>query len=200
MAARVPLITTTAAPADRGQRGPRMTFEELYDAHFDFVWRSLRRLGVPSTDLEDAAQEVFLTVHRRLADFEPRAKLTTWLFKICMRAARDRRRRAHVRRELADSPGFDDLADSSPDVTSSIERRQDLELFEAALDAMDLDQRAVFVLFELEAVTGQDIADVLEIPLGTVYSRLRLGREAFRKSVLRKAAARGQPPRLEKTP
>jgi len=169
-----------------------MTFEELYDAQFDFVWRSLRRLGVPAADLEDSAQEVFMTVHRRLAEFEPRAKVTTWLFKICMRAARDRRRRAHVRRELLDAHDFDALADAAPDVTSELERRQDLELFDAALDDMEFDQRAVFVLFELEALSGQDIADALEIPLGTVYSRLRLAREAFRRRVRRQAErARG---------
>jgi RNA polymerase sigma-70 factor, ECF subfamily len=167
-----------------------MTFEELYDVQFDFVWRSLRRLGVPAADLDDSAQEVFLTVHRRLPDFEPRAKVTTWLFKICMRAARDRRRRAHVRRERLDGAGVDDLADGTPDVSSELERRQDLELFDAALDGMEFDQRAVFVLFELEAVGGQEIADALEIPLGTVYSRLRLARDAFRKSVLRQAARR----------
>lgn len=169
-----------------------MTFEELYDAQFDFVWRSLRRLGVPASDLEDSAQEVFMTVHRRLAEFEPRAKVTTWLFKICMRAARDRRRRAHVRRELLDARDFDALADGAPDAMSELERRQDLEQFDAALDAMDFDQRAVFVLFELEAMTGQDIADALDIPLGTVYSRLRLAREAFRQRLLWQAGrARG---------
>jgi len=171
-----------------------MTFEELYDAQFDFVWRSLRRLGVPASDLEDSAQEVFMTVHRRLAEFEPRAKVTTWLFKICMRAARDRRRRAHVRRELLDARDFDALADGAPDAMSELERRQDLEQFDAALDAMDFDQRAVFVLFELESQSCEEIASGLGIPVGTVYSRLHKARGEFQRVYERMTRDKGARP------
>jgi RNA polymerase sigma-70 factor, ECF subfamily len=162
-----------------------VTFDELYDQHFDFVWRSLRRLGVPPADLQDVAQEVFLVVHRRLPHFEARSKVTTWLFSISLHAARDRRRRAHVRREVADATLVEELVDRGADASLLLERRQDLELFEAALMSMDLEQRAVFTLFELEGVSGPEIAEALEIPLGTVYSRLRLAREAFRHAVLR---------------
>ena len=69
-----------------------MTFKEVYDEHFRFVWRSLRRLGVRESDVPDAVQDVFLVVHRRLAEFEGRSKVTTWLFGICFRVARDRRK------------------------------------------------------------------------------------------------------------
>jgi RNA polymerase sigma-70 factor (ECF subfamily) len=165
-----------------------MTFREVYDEHFRFVWRSLRRLNVGEADVPDAAQEVFLVVHRRLPEFEGRAKITTWLFRICLRVARDRRRRASVRREVADPAVLEAREDPAADATVAIERREDLELFEHALETMDLDQRAVFTLFEIERMTGQDIADSLEIPLGTVYSRLRLAREAFRRAVSRLAA------------
>jgi RNA polymerase sigma-70 factor (ECF subfamily) len=167
-----------------------MTFDELYDQNFDFVWRTLRRLGVPDADLPDVAQEVFVVVHRRLGSFVERAKVTTWLFRIAVRAARDRRRKAHVRREVS---GEDWLA-REPDRTEGplgvLERRDDRALFDRAISSMDLEQRAVFCAFELEGMTGQDIALALEIPLGTVYSRLRLGRERFRAFVLR--ATRGQ--------
>jgi RNA polymerase sigma-70 factor, ECF subfamily len=167
-----------------------VTFDDLYDRHFDFVWRSLRRLGVQGADLHDAAQDVFLVVHRRLGDFEERSKVTTWLFRICFHTARDRRRRAHVRREVLDPVLLDGVHDPSTDATALLEQRDDLELFDDALASMDFDQRAVFTLFELEGMTGDDIAEALEIPLGTAYSRLRLAREAFRRAVVRGAARR----------
>jgi RNA polymerase sigma-70 factor (ECF subfamily) len=173
--------------------GGAVTFDELYDEHFDFVWRSLRRLGVPAADLHDVAQEVFLVVHRRLGDFEARSKVTTWLFRIAFHAARDRRRRAHVRREVLDTTALDHSVDPATDATALLERRDDLALFDEALDAMDLDQRAVFTLFELEGLSGDEIADTLEIPLGTAYSRLRLARDAFRRAVLRGEARRRGP-------
>lgn len=158
-----------------------MDFRAVYEEHFDFVWRSLRRLGVREADVPDALQETFLVVFRRLPEFEGRAKMTTWLFRICMRVAHDRLRLAHNRRELLDEQAVDACLDESSDVGHQAERREDLAHLEAALARMDLDQRAVFVLFELEGLSGDEIAEALQIPLGTVYSRLRLGREAFRK-------------------
>ncbi len=166
-----------------------MTFQDVYDEHFRFVWRTLRRFNVPEADLPDATQEVFVVVHRRLPEFEGRAKLTTWLFRICLRVAKDRRRRAHVRHEVAVSEPDERVA-AGPDASAVLERRDDLALFDAAMAHLDLDQAAVFTLFELEAMTGQQIAETLDVPLGTVYSRLRLAREAFRKAAIRLAAQR----------
>ncbi|HSU39520.1 MAG TPA: sigma-70 family RNA polymerase sigma factor [Polyangiaceae bacterium] len=166
-----------------------MTFEDLYEQNFEFVWRTLRRLGVPAADLPDVAQEVFLVVHRRLADFEERGKVTAWLFRISARAARDRRRRAHVRREVAADGPLAEAPDPGPDPSVSLERAGDRALLEQALSALDQDQREVFTAFELEGLSGQAIATALEIPLGTVYSRLRLGRERFRQGVARVLAA-----------
>lgn len=165
-----------------------MTFEEVYERHFDFVWKSLRRLGVPPRDLPDVAQEVFVVVHRRLASFEARAKVTTWLFQICFHAARDRNRRAHVRREVADSAALDAQAGHEERADQLLERRDDLAMFDAVLDGMSADHRAVFVMFELSEMTGDDIAETLGLPLGTVYSRVRLAREAFRRGVARLTA------------
>src|SRR5262245_64172476 len=121
-----------------------MKFDELYERHFDFVWSSLRRLGVPLADLPDVTQEVFVVVHRRLPEFEERAKVTTWLFRICFHAARDRRRRAHVRHELVDENALERAEDPTDGAELIAERRDDLALFYEALDAMDLEQRAVF--------------------------------------------------------
>jgi RNA polymerase sigma-70 factor (ECF subfamily) len=165
-----------------------LTFKEVYEEHFRFVWRSLRRLGVPESDASDAAQDVFLVVHRRISEFEGRSKVTTWLYGICYRVARDRRRLAHVRRKVDDEDLIDQKADETADVAGEAERRQGLAILEALLDELPLDQRAVFTLFELEGMTGDAIAEALEIPVGTVYSRLRLAREQFRKSLGRMQA------------
>lgn len=162
-----------------------MTFREVYEEHFRFVWRSLRRLGVRESDVPDAVQDVFIVVHRRLPEFEGRSKVTTWLFGICFRVAGDRRKLAHVRRRAEGDEPLLDTPDERVDVAAEAERRQAVALLEAILDEFPLEQRAVFTLFELEGMSGEDIAETLEIPLGTVYSRLRLAREAFRKATAR---------------
>jgi len=174
-----------------------MTFEEVYRRHFQFVWRTLRYLGVRTADLPDVAQEVFLVVHRRLPDFDSRALVTSWLFRICMNASRNERRRAHVRREQLNPEAIASVAEEAPNPTSRLEAHEDAILFEAALDSMALEQRAVFVLFELVGMSGADMAETLEIPLGTAYSRLRLARDAFRRAIVRERARRDAPGRRD---
>lgn len=161
------------------------SFPDVYDEHFRFVWRSLRRLGVPEADVADAAQEVFVVVHRKLEGFEGRAKLATWIFGICLRIASRRRNSPAKRREVHDEAAIANQIDPGDGAAAEVERRDRLRVLDALLDDLPLEQRAVFVLFELEAMTGEDIAEALEIPLGTVYSRLRLAREAFERGVKR---------------
>src|SRR5690242_19825197 len=97
------------------QAPPLPPFETLYREQFAFVWRSLYRLGIREADISDSAQEVFLVAHRRLQEFEGRAKLTTWLFRICLNVARDQLRRAHVRREVLDEATLEGEVSSSLD-------------------------------------------------------------------------------------
>lgn len=170
---------------DQERKACPMTFEEVYDEHFNFVWRSLRRLGVSEADVQDAAQDVFVIVYNKLAGFEGRSKISTWLFSICMHIAKDRRRSAHERRRSPEEIDFQERADPQADVGAAVERRQGAEWIEIILNEMPDEQRAAFVLFELEAQTCEQIASLLGIPLGTVYSRLRLAREAFKKSLAR---------------
>ncbi|EYF00751.1 RNA polymerase sigma factor [Chondromyces apiculatus] len=162
-----------------------MNFREVYEQHFRFVWRSLRRLGVRESDVQDAAQDVFLVVHRKLAEFEGKSKLSTWLFGICYRVASDRKKLAHERRRADGDEPLLDCADERVDVAAVAERRQALAVLERMLDELPLEQRAVFTLFELEEMTGEDIAEALGISVGTVYSRLRLARETFKKAAAR---------------
>jgi RNA polymerase sigma-70 factor (ECF subfamily) len=165
---------------------PALRVEDVYRENFDFVWRSLRHLGLADADVEDAVQDVFLVVHAKLSTFEHRAQVTTWIYGICLRVAQARRRRAYVRRELPTDP-VDMPVDAARegDAEAALERRQAEDLLDQVLDTMPIEQRAVFTLFELDGRTSEQIAELCEIPLGTVYSRLRLAREAFRRATVR---------------
>jgi len=169
-------------------------FPALYERHFDFVWRTLRHLGVREADLSDACQDVFVIVHRRFPSFEARAKVTSWLFQICFNLARDRRRRAHARGEvLGDELSLERAQNEGLDAFSELVRQDKLALFEAALLTMDLEQRAAFILFEIEGMTGPEAAAAMDVPVGTAYSRLRRAREAFREAVQRARAEQAAP-------
>jgi len=170
-----------------------MKFEEVYDGEFAFVWRTLRRLGVPESDVADAAQEVFLVVHRRLAEFEGRARLTTWLFRICYNVARDRGRRAYQRHELSETAFLEEAIHPGRAPDAALQESRDLQVLESALAALNLQQRAVFTSFELEEMSCEQIAEALDLPLGTVYSRLRLARAAFARAAQRELARRRGP-------
>jgi len=161
------------------------TFREVYDAHFRFVWRSLRRLGLREQEAEDALQEVFVVVHRKLGEFEGRSKITTWLFSICMRVAKDAKNRAHVRRHVPDADVGERPDDATKDPAAQAELRERAAILEEILESMPIEQRAVFSLYELEGMRGEDIAELCDVPLGTVYSRLRLAREHFQRAVAR---------------
>jgi RNA polymerase sigma-70 factor (ECF subfamily) len=165
-----------------------LDLDEIHARHADFVWRSLQRLGVRPADLEDALQEVFIVVHRRLASFEHSARVTTWLFGICLRVAVAHNRRAHVRRErTAAAPDWLEN-ELSPDVPSpehaALEREGQAEL-EALLDQLDPVKRATVVMFELEGMTAPEIAIVTDVPISTVYSRLATARETLKRAAER---------------
>lgn len=164
---------------------PSMTLEDIYSKHGDFVWRTLRRHGIPQEDSADAIQEVFLTVHRTLDRFEGRSSLTTWLFTICRSVARDRSRRAHRRYEISYADLAGDGVDVRADAEARVEHNRRLGLLETILAGLDEDLRNVFILFELEDMTGEEISEAIGVPVGTVYSRLRLARTAFRQAVAR---------------
>lgn len=171
--------------AEDGELGaaPAHVFRDLYDAHFRFVWRALRRLGVREADLMDLTQNVFVIVHRKLTSFEGRSDVTTWLFGICRRVARDYRRSAPIRREVpADARSLASLAEPEAPPEALDEARLSAAA-EALLDRLPEKLRVVFVLFELEEMSGEEIALLLQIPVGTVRSRLRLAREAFQREV-----------------
>jgi RNA polymerase sigma-70 factor (ECF subfamily) len=152
----------------------RPTLRQVFDEHAAFVWRTLRHLGVPESDIEDSCQDVFVAIHRKLDGFEGRSSLKTWIYGICLRVASDRRRRAHVRRELpvADLPS----RAVEPTQVDDYERGRARALLSALLDQLDEDKRAVFVLYEIEGLPMKEIAKAVGCPLQTAYSRLHAAR------------------------
>jgi RNA polymerase sigma-70 factor, ECF subfamily len=163
-------------------------FEAIYREHHPFVWRSVRRLGIPDAEVDDVVQDVFMVVHRRLGDFEGRSSVRTWLFGIAYRVVRDRRRSfaARVNRERQVEPG---RPPTQPDQRAS--RHQAVLALDDMLAELDDDQRATFVMAEVLRMTAPEIAEVTEVKLNTVYSRLRRGREAFEAALQRYLASNG---------
>jgi RNA polymerase sigma-70 factor (ECF subfamily) len=162
---------------------------EIYAQHADFVFRNLRRLGVIESAIDDAVQDVFLVVHRRLGDFEARAQMTTWLFGIVLRVAQSYRRSAMRRRaRLSDTPAseIDDVpATTSESPIDLLERREATTLLHRLLDELDDDKRAMLVCIELEQMTVPEAAESLGLNLNTAYGRLRAARAAFNDAVAR---------------
>lgn len=170
-----------------------MDFRSFYDEHLALVWRTLFRLGVPKADLPDGVQEVFLIAYRKLPEFEGRSKPSTWVVGIAFRVASDRRRMAHVRREVGDVDALLGQGDERPGPEALAERREGAQIVDQLLASLRPEQREVFVMFELEGLSGKEIAAIVGAPLKTVFSRLRLAREAFAQAV---ALRRGEDDRL----
>jgi RNA polymerase sigma-70 factor (ECF subfamily) len=180
-----------SSPQSQGTGELRPELRAIYEAEFDYVWHCLRRFGVRRAELEDAAHEVFLVVHRRLSDFDPTRPLRPWLAGISFRVASDQRRRAHVRREVADA-NLEPPEDESKGPEALLEDQERRGLVNRALESLDLDRRAVLVLHDIDGHAMPAIAEQLEVPLNTCYSRLRLAREQFKSAVERiKAADKG---------
>jgi RNA polymerase sigma-70 factor, ECF subfamily len=160
-------------------------FRTLFDQHVDFVWRVLRRYGVPDRELEDACQEVFLIVHRKLAEFEGRSSLRTWIYGIAARVALVSRRKAHVRRELLEAPAHEPRAEATQeDVTA---QNRALTLVDEVLHEMDPEKREAFVLYELEGMSVAEVALAVGVPENTALYRLHRAREELAQRLKRAA-------------
>jgi len=175
-----------AAPAQAGAGSPVLTRQAataLFAEHCDYVWNALRRLGIARDDLEDLTHDTFVAVFRRWSGYDPARPLRPWLFGFALRVASDHRRLARHRLEVpADGAEPVDLA---PGAVELLLERERAVLAQQALQSIELDRRAVFILHELDGATLPEIAAALELPLGTATSRLRLAREDFQSAVKR---------------
>jgi RNA polymerase sigma-70 factor (ECF subfamily) len=155
-------------------RAPTLV-EALYAEHARFVRQVLRSHGVTASTLEDAVQDVFVVVFRRIDEFEPRASHKTWLYGIALRVAKDHRRRLYRKGGLL-ALEEKDLACPLPDPCSAAVLAQAWRGLKGRLTSLAEAQRRVFILAELEEMTGPEIAETLNVSLNTVYSRLRAAR------------------------
>jgi RNA polymerase sigma-70 factor, ECF subfamily len=159
----------------------------VYTEHVTMVWRGLRRLGVPESCIEDAVQDVFLVVHRRLSDFEGRSAIKTWLYGIALRVAKDHRRtqirQAHKAERLAQLLLSEASTASTP--VEAAERREANLALHAVLTEMDDEQREVLVLIDMEGLSMREAATALQLHVRTCQRRLRAARAAFETKVAR---------------
>jgi RNA polymerase sigma-70 factor (ECF subfamily) len=181
------------SPADERAAVPDLA--TVYEAHCRYVWRCLRSLGVRDAQLDDALQDVFVVVQRKLPEFDGGAQLRTWLYAIALRVSRKYRERS--RREPA---ALEVARESEPELVlehsgeGAALQNERLALARAALESLSDEQREVFVLARVEQMSAPEIAEVIGIPLNTVYSRLRAARLGFEAAVARRKASVRNPP------
>jgi RNA polymerase sigma-70 factor (ECF subfamily) len=186
---------TAAAGFEPAQAKPAVqpaSVQEVYEAHFEFVWRSARRLGMRPPQLEDVVQEVFMVVQRRLPEFEGRSSVRTWLFSITRHTVR-----AYFRQNARRPLTLSEQSREAPDLTapcpeSQLQVREDAQLLHALLAELSDEQREVFVLAQLEELSGPEIAQALELPLRNVYGRIAAAQKAFEKALQRARARAGR--------
>jgi RNA polymerase sigma-70 factor (ECF subfamily) len=180
-------LTLEAKPAC--EREP-LDFAVIFAGEFDYVWHSLRRLGVRPADLEDLTHDVFFAVYQRRSDYETSRPLRPWLFGFAFRIASRYRSRSQFRLEqVGETHAFEASTRSAYEEASL---REQVDLAARAIDGLELGRRAVFLLHEVDEFAMPEVAVALEIPLNTAYSRLRLARADLAAAVKR-LRARGLP-------
>lgn len=176
-----------AADDLRGAATPTPDLAAVYEAHFRYVWRCLRSLGVYDAQLDDALQDVFVVVQKKLADFDGGAELRTWLYAIALRIARKYRER-----QQRQPASLEAARDSQPELVlhgsgeGAVLSNERLALAHAVLATLSDEQREVFVLSRVEQMSAPEIGSVIGIPINTVYSRLRAARLAFEAELARR--------------
>jgi RNA polymerase sigma-70 factor (ECF subfamily) len=186
---RLSLSASVVAPSLA--RVDEVRLRRIVEANFDALWRFLRRLGIEHGDVDDAVQEVILVLARKLDLVAPGSE-RAFVFSTAFRIASDMRKRAKRRRQIEAEPLYEP-ADLGPDPETSAEQKHLTALFARVLQQLSLELRAVFVLYELEEFTMAEIAEALQLPTGTVASRLRRGRETFERLAAQVLAEGAEP-------
>ncbi len=164
-------------------------FTAAYRQEFSYVWKTLSRLGARPTAQEDLAHDVFATAFRHWESYDSARPLRPWLFGIAYRVVLDWKRKAQNTRESASDSI--ELTDSAPSSEEKVSREQGLALARGAIEALEIDRRAVFIMHELDEQPMPEVAEALAIPLNTAYSRLRLARRDFNARVAALQESRG---------
>jgi RNA polymerase sigma-70 factor (ECF subfamily) len=179
-----PLVASEPSPVETPATP---SFERVYDENIELILRSIRRLGVVDSAVDDVAQQALLVIHRRLPEFEGRSSLRTWIFAIVLRVVREHRR--SVRRKsphwLSAPIDPEDLTDTAEDPFESLSRAQASRVIDELLLALEEDKRVVFVLADLEQLSAIEIGQVTGLDPKVVYTRLRAARTDFDRAVER---------------
>ncbi|HEX3596585.1 MAG TPA: sigma-70 family RNA polymerase sigma factor [Polyangiaceae bacterium] len=166
----------------------RLTFRQVYDTYFAFVWRAAANRGVPDAAMDDVVQEVFLVVHRKLPEFEGRSTLRTWLSGVVRRVVAD-----HVKKRGNQAAGQETLDDhafeSAENPADDLERRAAVEIVDTLLQKLGDAHREVFVMYELEQLTTREIAELTRTNENTVQTRLKAARKIFQRGLERYRAS-----------
>jgi RNA polymerase sigma-70 factor (ECF subfamily) len=185
------LAPADPAAADSAATDTSARVRAVVEAHYDLAWRTLRTLGLDDATAEDGAQQVMCVLARRIEEITPGAE-RSFVLSTALRVAATLRRTAKRRPESTDED-IDGLVAATPSSEELLDQRRAREVLQGVLDAMPIELRVVFVLFELEELTTREIAGIIAIPHGTTVSRLRRAREAFEAIVRRmQAVERGR--------
>jgi RNA polymerase sigma-70 factor, ECF subfamily len=157
--------------------GAPPSFEAVYERELEAVWRYVRRLGVAERDIEDLVHDTFVVAHRRYDAFDGAAPPRPWLFGIAFRVVAHYHRRARVRGECLAGDDEDLVADPQEGPEAALESKRATDRLQVALGTLPFEQRAVFVLHDIEERSMPEIVTMLQVPASTLYSRLRLARE-----------------------
>ena len=178
--ARAPLRGTAGKPSHAETFDDSQTrLRAVVDRDYEFLWRSLRRIGVAQGSVEDAAQKVLLVLARRLGEIKPGSE-KAFLYRTAVNVAREDRRTIARRHELLTGDALDEIPSGGLDPAEQLDKARARSLLDRVLEALEPDLRSVFALYELEELTMAEIASILDLAEGTVASRLRRAREDFR--------------------
>lgn len=168
------------------------TFQDVYERYFDFVWASARRLGVETSAVDDVVQEIFIAIHSHLHSLQRPEALKSWIYGVTRRTVSNHHRAVRARGGRGMTAIEDDqFASAQPTPFEITQKNSDLQLLAELLEKLDEPKREVFALVELEEMTVPEVADALDIPVNTAYSRLRAARIAF-EAALARLDARGE--------
>lgn len=164
----------------------------MFDAHYDAIWRTLRRLGVADAHVDDVAQQVFIVAARKVDGIVPGHE-GRYLYGVAVRIASEHRRRHPSRKEIADESALASLTDDAPGPEQALMAHEARAALDATLDGMPDELREILVLVEIEGFSVPEVAGIFDIPVGTASSRLRRARESFTENARRVRArwARG---------
>lgn len=171
--------------ADAGATSTKVpSFQSVYRQYFDFVWSTARRLGVEPEAMDDLVQEVFIVIHAKLDTLEKPDALRSWIYGVVKRSVSTYRRARRARTGLAAGVAGEAVS-HAPSPLEQTQTNAWLQLLAHLLEELDEPKREVFALVELEELSVPEVAEMLEIPLNTAYSRLRAARQAFEAALAR---------------